>query len=131
MAQQGYIFKQRSSWFLRYRDNFSVDGKIVRKQKWEKLAEYCDRYRCERDVQPLADPVQRLCNFRILQFTCKPLNLNGGDDETRTRDLCSDSGDRNRNLLTLNGTDGHPKTVSEPLSKAYWTVIGQTIEFCR
>jgi integrase len=55
MAQQGYIFKQRGSWFLRYRDNFSVDGKIVRKQKCVKLADYCDRYRCERDVQPLAD----------------------------------------------------------------------------
>jgi hypothetical protein len=42
MAQQGYIFKQRGSWFYRYRDNFSVDGKIERKQKCVKLADYCD-----------------------------------------------------------------------------------------
>src|SRR5215472_14395710 len=55
MAQQGYIFKRGGSWFLRYRDNFSVNGEITRKQKCVKLADYCDRYRCERDVQPLAD----------------------------------------------------------------------------
>lgn len=57
MAQQGYIFKQGGSWFLRYRDNLSVDGQVVRKQKCVKLADYCDRYRCERDVQPLAGDV--------------------------------------------------------------------------
>jgi integrase len=57
MAQNGYIFKQGGSWFLRYRDNFTVNGQIIRKQVCKKLAEYGDRYRCERDVQPLADDV--------------------------------------------------------------------------
>jgi integrase len=55
LAQEGYIFKKGRSWFFRYRDNFSVNGEIIRKQKCVKLADYCDRYRCERDVQPLAD----------------------------------------------------------------------------
>ena len=36
------------------------------------------------------DAVQQVCNKSNLLFTCKPLNLNGGDDETRTRDLCRD-----------------------------------------
>ena len=53
MAQKGFVFKQGSSWFLRYRDNFLVDGQIVRKQKCVKLADYGDRYRCERDLDDL------------------------------------------------------------------------------
>jgi integrase len=53
MAQQGYRFKKDGSWYLRYRDNFSVDGKIVRKQKCVKLAEYSDRYRREGDLDDL------------------------------------------------------------------------------
>jgi hypothetical protein len=48
-------FQKGRSWFLRYRDNFSVDGKIERKQKCVKLADYCDRYHSVKDVQPLAD----------------------------------------------------------------------------
>jgi hypothetical protein len=35
--------------------------------------------------------------------SCKSFGKNGGDDETRTRDLFRDSG--RRNLLELNGTD--------------------------
>jgi len=50
MAQKGFIFRKGVSWFFRYRDNFSVDGKIVRKQKCVKLADYGDRYRCPRDL---------------------------------------------------------------------------------
>jgi integrase len=53
MSQQGFVFRQRNSWFLRYRDKFEVDGVMVRKQKCVKLADYCDRYRCKRDVQDL------------------------------------------------------------------------------
>jgi integrase len=53
MAQQGFVFKKGGSWFLRYRDNFIVDGKLVRKQKCVKLADYGDRYRCEKDLDEL------------------------------------------------------------------------------
>lgn len=53
MAQQGFLFRKGASWFFRYRDNFSVDGKIVRKQKCVKLAEYGDRYRCPSDLSDL------------------------------------------------------------------------------
>jgi hypothetical protein len=45
MAQDGYIFKKGSSWFLRYRENKNENGQIVRKQKCIKLADYGDRYR--------------------------------------------------------------------------------------
>jgi integrase len=53
MAQKGYVFKQAGQWYLRYRDNFNVDGKIVRKQKCVQLAEVCDRYRRESDLADL------------------------------------------------------------------------------
>jgi integrase len=53
MAQKGFIFRKGASWFFRYRDNFPVDGKLIRKQKCVKLAEYGDRYRCERDLNDL------------------------------------------------------------------------------
>ena len=49
--------------------------------------------------------------------------MNGGDDGTRTRGLCRDRSDRNRNLLKLNGTDGTQKGLGA-LRKPYWTVIG-------
>jgi hypothetical protein len=53
MAQQGFVFKKGASWFLRYRHNVTIDGTIVRKQKCVKLADYGDRYRCERDLDEL------------------------------------------------------------------------------
>jgi integrase len=53
MAQQGYVFKKDNSWFLRYRDNFSVGGQIVRKQKCIKLADVSDRCRRECDLKDL------------------------------------------------------------------------------
>jgi len=53
MAQQGFVYRKGSSWFLRYRDNFILDGKLVRKQKCVKLADYGDRYRCEKDLDEL------------------------------------------------------------------------------
>lgn len=51
--QQGYIFKHRGAWYLRYRDNFVVDAKIVRKQKCVRLADVCDRYRIASDLDDL------------------------------------------------------------------------------
>jgi integrase len=53
MAQQGSVWRKGGSWFLRYRDDFQVDGKLIRKQVCVKLAAYCDRYRCESDLDDL------------------------------------------------------------------------------
>jgi integrase len=62
MVQEGQVFRRtegkgktkvKGNWFLRYWDNFFVDGKIVRKRKCVKLAEYSDRYRSESDLDDL------------------------------------------------------------------------------
>jgi integrase len=56
MAQDGYVFRQGGSWFLRYRhDVEGVDGVMVRQQKCGKLADYCDRYRCKKDLTELIE----------------------------------------------------------------------------
>jgi hypothetical protein len=46
-----------------------------------------------------------LCIAPIFQKRAKSFGNNGGDDETRTRDLCRDRVAGRRNLLELNGTD--------------------------
>lgn len=38
---------------MRYRDNFLIDGKIVRKQKCVFLAKVCDEYRCASELDDL------------------------------------------------------------------------------
>lgn len=53
MAQQGFVFRKGASWFLKYREKVDVDGKIVWKQRCVRLADYCDRYRCESDLDDL------------------------------------------------------------------------------
>ena len=45
---------------------------------------------------------------------CKCLKRNGGDDETRTRDLCRDSTLLFGNCLKLRGTDGYQNRGLEP-----------------
>ena len=45
MAQKGFVYKQGSSWFLKYRQD--------RKQKCVKLADYSNRYRRKRDLDDL------------------------------------------------------------------------------
>jgi hypothetical protein len=45
---------------------------------------------------------------------CKCLKRNGGDDETRTRDLCRDSALFFGNCLKLRGTDGYQNRALEP-----------------
>jgi hypothetical protein len=55
MAQKGFIYKSRGSWFLKYRDDVIEDGQIVRKQQCKKLAPVCDRYRVEKDLHGLRD----------------------------------------------------------------------------
>jgi integrase len=57
VAQRGYVFKKNGAWFLRYRDNFLVDGTVVRKQACKRLADVGDRYRTERDLRDLIDEV--------------------------------------------------------------------------
>jgi integrase len=47
------IFEKGGSWFLRYRDNFNVDGQILRRQKCVKLADRSDRYRSASDLKDL------------------------------------------------------------------------------
>lgn len=55
MSQNGYVFRKGPSWFLRYRENFNENGQIVRKQKCVYLADYCDRYRTESDLDDLVN----------------------------------------------------------------------------
>jgi len=40
MAQQGFIYKSRGSWFLKYRDDVIENRQIVRKQQcnWPRFA---------------------------------------------------------------------------------------------
>jgi integrase len=59
--QTGYIWRVGKSWFARWREDAIENGQIVRKQRCEKLAEYCDRYRSKADVRPLlADKLRPL-----------------------------------------------------------------------
>ena len=53
MAQKGYVFRSGKSWFLRYRENVTEDGQMVRKQRCEWLAFHGDRYRTKRDLADL------------------------------------------------------------------------------
>ena len=58
--QKGQIFKVGKSWFGRWRrdelDTLADGSKVVvRRQHCERLADYCDRYRSRKDVQPLLD----------------------------------------------------------------------------
>jgi len=48
MAQKGCVWRKGSGWFLKYRENVNVNGQIIRKQMCVKLADYGDRYRCEK-----------------------------------------------------------------------------------
>jgi integrase len=53
MAQKGCVWRKGKSWILSYRENFNEGGQIVRKLKCVKLADYGDRYRCEKDLDEL------------------------------------------------------------------------------
>src|SRR5215831_1442512 len=53
--------------------------------------------------------------------------MSGGDDETRTRDLCRDSGTINGNCLKLRDTGGPPTPRKGILRTPKWTIIGPTI----
>jgi integrase len=60
--QSGYIWRVGKSWFGRWREDALIDGKVIRKQQSRRLADYCDRYKTERDVRPLLDDILRPLN---------------------------------------------------------------------
>lgn len=60
--QEGYIWRKGGNWYGRWWEDVIEDAKLVRKQRARKLAEYCDRYRTERDVRPLLDDILRPLN---------------------------------------------------------------------
>jgi integrase len=60
--QQGYVWRKGRSWYGRWREDVLIDGRVVHKQRSRKLADYCDRYRSARDVQPLLDDILRPLN---------------------------------------------------------------------
>ena len=62
MHQEGYIWRKGRSWYGRWRDDVFEDGRVVWKQRSEKLAEYCDRCRTETDVRPLLEAKLRPLN---------------------------------------------------------------------
>jgi hypothetical protein len=55
--QEGYIWRKRRSWYGRWWEDALEDGRVVRRHRARKLADYCDRYRTERDVRPLLDEI--------------------------------------------------------------------------
>ncbi len=62
--QNGRIWqaKKNGNWYARWYQEFLVNGVIVRKRVSQKLADFCDRYRCERDVRPLLEAILRPIN---------------------------------------------------------------------
>jgi integrase len=95
--QNGHIWKENGAWFGRWRENVLVGGRIIRKQRARKLADYCDRYRSESDVRSILDEILRplnegTCDARstalIIEFVtssympwvkenCRPSTANG------------------------------------------------------
>ena len=51
--QKGYVFKKDRTWYLRYRDNVLIDGKMQRRQKCAMLARASDQYRRKSDLADL------------------------------------------------------------------------------
>jgi hypothetical protein len=68
MEKRGYLFRRGESWFLRYRDNFMVEGRLVRLQKCMKIAEYGDRYRRPRDLADESCPFSRIQGHSLRRF---------------------------------------------------------------
>ena len=60
--QNGYIWRKGANWYGRWWEDVIENGRVVRKQRARKLAEYSDRYRTESDVRPLLDDILRPLN---------------------------------------------------------------------
>src|SRR5512146_2078238 len=62
-AQSGHIWKENGAWYGRWRqDVVTPEGTTKRVQKSKKLVEYSDKYRTEKDVQPLLDEILQPLN---------------------------------------------------------------------
>lgn len=53
--QKGYIFQLHGAWYVRYRKDETVDGKLVRKQRCERLADADDKHRTKLSVRQKAE----------------------------------------------------------------------------
>lgn len=60
--QTGYIWRKGNGWFGRWREDVIANGQVKRTQRSRRLADYGDRYRCEKDVRPLLDDILRPLN---------------------------------------------------------------------
>jgi integrase len=68
--QKGHIFQRHGAWYLRYRIAETVDGKIVRKQLCERLADFNDKHRTKQSVRQKAeDFLDRLNEGHVEQRT--------------------------------------------------------------
>lgn len=65
-TQTGSIKRIGRSWYGRWREDAIENGRLVRKQRFEKLCEVDDRYRTKADVRPLlSDKLRALNEGRI------------------------------------------------------------------
>jgi integrase len=68
--QKGHIFQRHGAWYLRYRKDETENGKIVRKQLCERLADFNDKYRTKQSVRQKAeDFLDRLNDGNVEQRT--------------------------------------------------------------
>jgi integrase len=60
--QQGHLYKEAGSWYVRFRqDEMEPDGSVKRRQRAVRLAPVCREYRTKRDVEPRREELfQRL-----------------------------------------------------------------------
>jgi len=62
--QEGYVFKWRKSWYIKYYFTDVVEGNPVRRQTTKRLAPINDQYRSKKDVQGLVCMTVRGLAFR-------------------------------------------------------------------
>src|SRR5215470_751373 len=61
-TQTGTIKRVGRSWYGRWRENAIVNGQLTRQQRFVKLSDVDDRYRCKADVRPLLAEKLRALN---------------------------------------------------------------------
>ncbi len=65
--QKGTIRRVGNLWMLRYYEPVLHEGRIVKRAKAKKLAEFSDKYKSEHDVRPLADLILAPINAQKAQ----------------------------------------------------------------
>jgi len=65
--QRGRIHRNKSSWFLTYREPRIENGKRVMRQVVKKIAPFCDKYRTEKSVQHFAEEILGPINARTVR----------------------------------------------------------------